>query len=266
MTEEPTFSRRFGYQADERPISVREEAPDALRFGVAMLADNLGLSPHNARLEACGLLLTRPDPSNWSAYPNVFEEVQALLADAPWFRVYDIAKGFYERIAAADWNRGQQFRDRLNELCREHGIGWEMRDGRFVARGSEAFAEALTTASEVMKASGRAAAASEMHEALKDISRRPNADVTGAIQHAMAALECVAREVMGEPNKTLGQLASKLGLPRPMDTALEKLWGFASEQGRHIREGRQPRFEEAELVVTTAAAVSVYLLRVGPQS
>ena len=52
-----------------------------------------------------------------------------------------------------------------------------------------------------------------------------------------------------------------VALPPPLDTALHKLWGFASEQGRHIQEGREPRFEEAELVVTVASAVSVYLLR-----
>jgi len=77
----------------------------------------------------------------------------------------------------------------------------------------------------------------------------------------MAALECVVRDVTGQPSKTLGQLISDLTMPKPMDTALEKLWGFASEQGRHIREGREPRFEEAELVVMIASAVSTYLIR-----
>ena len=191
MTGDDSFSRRFGYRAKEPPVSVRDDAPEALRYGVAILADNLGLDPHNARLEACGVLLTRPDPGNWSAYPNVFDEVQHLLASAPWYRVYDIAESFHDRLAGADWSKGRAFQDRLNELCREHGIGWEMRDGRFVARGSEAFAQSLSAASEVMRASGRTTAAGEMHEALMDISRRPAADVTGAIQHAMAALECV---------------------------------------------------------------------------
>ena len=263
MSEDQPFSRRFGYQLDEPPITVREDAPENLRFGLVVLADGLGLTPHNARLEVCSILLTRPNPNNWSAYPNVFDEVQDLVADAPWFRVYDIAEGFYSRIAATDWSRGNEFEARLNEFFREQGIGWEMREGRIVARGSEAFANALTSAMDIMRVSGRATAAGEMHEALRDISRRPSADVTGAIQHAMAALECVARDVTGRPNKTLGQLVSSLGLPAPLDVALEKLWGFASEQGRHIREGRQPRFEEAELVVTIASAVSVYLLRTG---
>lgn len=251
----------MGYRAAEPAITVREDAPDELRYGLVMLADSLGLSPLNARLEVCGILLKRPDPSNWSAYPNVFGEVEYLVASAPWFRVYDIAEGFYDRIASSDPARGHEFQDRLNELFRENGIGWEMRDGRVIVRGSEVFAQAMSAARSVLQETGRTTAANEMHEALQDISRRPTADVTGAIQHAMAALECVVRDVTGQPNKTLGQLIPELTMPKPMDSALEKLWGFASEQGRHIREGREPRFEEAELVVTVASAVSAYLIR-----
>ncbi|MEL0211935.1 MAG: hypothetical protein VW891_15375, partial [Novosphingobium sp.] len=127
-------------------------------------------------------------------------------------------------------------------------------------RGSEAFALATGHATEVMRQHGAPTAANEVHEALRDISRRPQADVTGAIQHAMAALECVAREVGGTTD-TLGPIIRRLSLPAPLDQAVEKLWGFTSQQGRHILEGRQPQFEEAELVVTTASALSVYLLR-----
>ncbi|MHC2017680.1 AbiJ-NTD4 domain-containing protein [Methylobacterium sp. CM6247] len=261
MSDMQSFSQRFGYRAEEPAITVREDTPDAVRYGIVMLADTLGLNPSNARLEVCGILLVRPDSSNWSEYPNVFGEVLSLVESAPWYRVYDIAEGFYGRLVSSDWTRGQNFQNRLNELFREHGVGWEMRNGRIVARGSEAFGQALTTATDALKASGRNTAASELHEALQDISRRPQADITGAIQHAMAALECVARDVTGQPSKTLGQIVPDLQLPKPLDTALEKLWGFASEQGRHIREGREPRFEQAELVVTVAAAVSVYLLR-----
>ena len=46
-----------------------------------------------------------------------------------------------------------------------------------------------------------------------------------------------------------------------MNDAAEKLWGFASEQGRHLREGRDPAIEEVELAVHTAAALATYLSR-----
>jgi hypothetical protein len=161
-----------------------------------------------------------------------------------------------------DFTGSQQndYERRLNQLFREQGVGWQMENGGIVVRGSEAFALATRDAVDTMRDAGTPTAASEIHEALTDISRRPTADVTGAIQHAMAALECVAREIDGSSD-TLGRIIGRLTLPPPLDGALHKLWGFASEQGRHIQEGREPRFEEAELVVTVASAVSVYLLR-----
>lgn len=61
--------------------------------------------------------------------------------------------------------------------------------------------------------------------------------------------------------ETLGPIIGRLNLPVPLDQAIEKLWGFTSQQGRHILEGRQPQFKATELVVTTASALSVYLLR-----
>ena len=85
--------------------------------------------------------------------------------------------------------------------------------------------------------------------------------MTGAIQHAIAALECTARDVTGEPNLTLGRLVPRLGLAPPLDSAVEKLWGYASDRARHIREGQAVTTEEAELVVSVACAVCSFLSR-----
>ncbi len=112
---------------------------------------------------------------------------------------------------------------------------------------------------------GHVTAASEIHEAIKDISRRPAPDKTGAVHHAMGAIECITRSMAGQPKATLGEIiktqAKVLGIPAPLDDAIAKLWGYSSERGRHIREGAEPTFEEAELVVTVAAAMCSYLAR-----
>jgi hypothetical protein len=50
-----------------------------------------------------------------------------------------------------------------------------------------------------------------------------------------------------------------LGIVPPLDQALIKLWGYASERGRHLREGCEPGLEEAQLVVGVAAAASTYV-------
>ncbi len=95
------------------------------------------------------------------------------------------------------------------------------------------------------------------------LSRLPDPDVTGAVQHAIAALECVARDLCNDPNATLGQLIQRhgeiLALPPPLDSATEKLWAFASQRGRHLREGHSPDRREAALVVRVAAALNEYL-------
>src|SRR5690606_10635807 len=110
---------------------------------------------------------------------------------------------------------------------------------------------------------GLSTAKRELQEAISDLSRRPFPDVTGAIQHAMAALECTARVCSGDAKATLGDILKRYPelVPRPLDEALSKLWGFASENARHIREGREPTRDEAELVVSLVASVSTYLTR-----
>lgn len=100
-----------------------------------------------------------------------------------------------------------------------------------------------------------------MSISLRDLSRKPDPHITGAIQHSLAALECVARHVSSEPKPTLGSLLSKHPdlFTKPLDQAAEKLWSFASEQGRHLREGRQPALPEAQLAVAVSAALANYL-------
>jgi hypothetical protein len=256
-----SFSDRFGYHGPEVEITIREDAPEAVRDGILMLGYGADLGPGGMRDILCTVLLTRPDANNWSP-GNIENEVSRLIDRAPWYKVYDFAERLYRDIASRDpfQEAAPRFESQLNQLFREQGVGWEMKDGILVARGSEAFALATGHATEVMRDAGSPTAANEIHEALKDISRRPHADVTGAIQHGMAALECVAREV-DDSTDTLGQIIKRLDIPPPLDRSLHQLWGFASEQGRHILEGREPTFEEAELVVTVASAVGVYLLR-----
>jgi hypothetical protein len=50
-------------------------------------------------------------------------------------------------------------------------------------------------------------------------------------------------------------------LPKPLDEAVPKLWGFASNEARHIVEGRETNREEAELLVGLSAALAGYLTR-----
>lgn len=263
------FSKRIGVQIPAAPITIREDAPEYFRYAVADEARKRGLGPYPLRDAICGLLRRLPDANNWSEYPNVWGETTDHLQSCAWYRVYDFAEVVYAELSRTHKDAAG-YEKSLNEICVETGIGWQMVKGRFQVRGDEPFEATLHSAREALTGSGRNTAASELAEAIRDLSMRPTPDKTGAIQHAMAALECVARDVCGDHRPTLGDLVKRyrdtLAIPPPLDQAIEKAWGYASEVGRHLREGREPERAEAELVVALSAALSAYLLRHDPTS
>ena len=80
MSEE-RFSRRFGHGPEEREITIREDAPDEVRGAILKMAEgDLSLSPSYLRDVLCTVLRQLPDRSNWSEYPNVWNECQHLTA------------------------------------------------------------------------------------------------------------------------------------------------------------------------------------------
>ena len=254
------FSDREGHRPSAAQVTVREDAPSVLRGAIPMIAKEADMMPSVMRRVICQVLLVLPDSrNNWSEYPNIWEEVVWLIEEAQWYRVYDIAEALYAELATVDPRSADGFKQRLNDLLLENGIGWELCDGQITYRGSEAFARSTHKVPERLEESGFRRAANEMREALRDISRRPEPDITGAIQHAMAALETTAREVAGQRKPTLGKLVPVLNLPAPLAQAVHKLWGYTSERGRHIHEQQDVDHNEAELIVTIAGSLCAFL-------
>lgn len=254
------FSERHGFKPKEKKITIRHSAPDELRYVLADMAYSSGFSPGLFRKIVCRTLRKRPNPNNWSEFPNIDNEIRYLLDSCEWYQVYDVIEDIYQ-----DGGDSEKFKDEINSYFKAEGIGWQIIDGKIEVRGEEGFETAIKEASSAVEESGLKTASNEIHEAILDLSRRPNADITGAVQHGMAALECVAREICGDKNATLGDILKRYGeiIPKPLDNAIEKAWGYASDKGRHLREGQAPAFEEAELIVGICASVSTYLLKKG---
>lgn len=260
------FSKRHGYQKPKE-IMVWEGAPESLRHFVLDTAISLDYGPSVLRDVMCSVLHCRPDPSNWSEYPNIWDEVQSDVYRCDWYKFYD----FLERLCAlivtprvaGVLQKRVKFQDAVNEFMVDEGIGWQLIEGDVVTRGTETFESNIHGAVEALDNAGRTTARDEIHEALVDLSRRPDADLTGAVQHAMAALECVARSVCGDEKATLGEVIKRYPgmIPKPLDESVAKAWGFASEWARHIREGRKPDRREVELIVGLAATVATYLTK-----
>lgn len=261
-----TFSKRHGFASvQEAEITVREDAPDNLRGYIVQLSYDSGLKPSDLRSILCKALKKQPDRDNWSEFPNVDWEVNNLLEDCKWYKVYDIIERIIGDLGQRNYSTEgyEYFHTELNEYFVENGIGWKLADGQIEIRGPESFEVIVKNARDAQRGSGHVTASKELHEAITDLSRRPSPDPTGAIQHAMASLECVARQVTGDVKANLGDIMKRHGaiIPPPLDQAVVKAWGYASENGRHIREGREPSFNEAELIVGLCASLGNYLIK-----
>lgn len=258
-----TFSRRHGFASQQAEITIREDAPTEVRAAILKIAEGeLKLGPGSIRDVLCTVLRKVPDPDNWSPYPNIWVECQWLIDNAPWYKVYDFVESLYRQLAQSHAAaRAKAWEEFINEYFVEMGVGWRLADGQIESRGPEAFETSVDSARDALESAGLQTARDEINEALRDLSRRPEPDLTGAVQHAMCALECTARETTGDARATLGDILKRHPdvVPKPLDDALGKMWGYASETARHVREGRTPSRAEAELVVGVASSTCSYL-------
>lgn len=256
-----SFSRRQGLTRPDAEIQIRNDAPQMVRDALIQIAYKCGLKPSDLRSFLCAILFRTPNQGNWSEFPNIDSEVRELIEDCEWYEVYDLIEELAKKYSV----RGQELSDEMNRFFRVAGVGWQLVDNKVEMRGSEVFEIAVRHGQRELHQQGRTTAANELHEALNDLSRRPVPETTGAIQHAMAALECVARDVTGSKD-TLGQLIQRNAgvFPPPIDQIVEKAWGYTSNYGRHLTEGQQPQFEEAELMVGISGVLCRYLSRRAP--
>ncbi len=256
--DDKRFSERHGFAPQPAEITVRHEAPSDLRGLVVDFAYRAGLDSEALRGIVCHVLMARAKQSDADT------EVRGLLDRCAWFEVYDIIEAIFDALWRGEGGaRYNTFTEDVNTYFVKKGVGWQLRDGRIELRGPEVFEALVRPTADRLRAAGLTTASAEIHEALRDLARRPEPDVTGAVQHAMAAVECIARKACGDPQATLGEILKRFPdlVPRPFEAALEKTWGYASEFGRHVREGRVSPYDEAELVVMTSAAIAAYLER-----
>jgi hypothetical protein len=262
MASNKPFSLRHGIKPPPSPVVG--DAPVSLRYFVLlMLQKGSPKSPHQAaawierflRRPAFSTAFHNPhDPSAWQ---RLYEVIQRF----EWWQVYEFIEYFFK---IPSFYPQQKLIAELNELFVAENILYRMTDvGEIVYRGSEAFETIVESAEASLGAAGKSTAREELREALYDLSKRPEPDLTGAVQHAMAALECTSNDVCGTEGETLGQVIKRHPekFPPPLGQAVSQLYGFASEKGRHLTEGGKPQFKEVELLVSIAASVAAYLCK-----
>lgn len=252
-----SFTERMEIEIPEQKIEVRNDAPAAFRlYLLELMLRYAGLKI--VRSCVCFVTKEAEDRNNWAENVFMKSEVQSILENCPWYRIYDIIESFYQQIRAK-----AEFEKDVNEYFFEKGIVWKLVHGILETRGEEAFEQEIKDVVDTLGEAKLHTTQYEIREALKDMSKRPTPDITGSVQHSVAALECLCREITGEKNLTLGKLINSNPqiLPKPLDKVVCEIFGFASEQGRHLREGGAPDYEEAELVVHLSASLCTYLTK-----
>jgi hypothetical protein len=283
MANEATFSKRQCY-VRPKEIVYRDELSDELRQPIidilrraasrAVLRDTLARIFNPYGLDA---IPKREGPmaiTQEESHPD-FTDIKRVLLACEWFRLYDLIEDLYGQLDFHDTElrnedeefQSYPFQQSLNEYFEYAGIGWKLAAGKVIARGDDAFEHAAQTAQGELKASGRVTAAERIESAIRNLSLRPKPDFSGAVSHATGAMECVLHDITGK-GMTLGDYVKKRPdlFPGAMKMAFGALWGYASEEGaRHGKEGVEPPREEAEFIVTIAAALTTYLNRKHPR-
>ena len=194
--------------------------------------------------------------------------VWTKASDCSWNSFFDIIEEIHKELASTGrlpkaLGKAADFSFEVNDYFGEKGVGYQLVDGIIEHRGDDTFEQAARQALEATEESDLDAAHRELTEAIEDLSKRPTADLTGAITHSMNALESVARIATDDNSATLGKILNDNPdlFPKPLDAAVEKMWAYASQYGRHVEEGKVPTYDEAELVVHVSAAAATYLVR-----
>jgi hypothetical protein len=248
------FSKRHDYSPVPKILS-RETAPSKVRAGVVFLCSKVeGLMPWQVQNIICDVQKRiSPAPGNWP-------DVEEMLMACEWMHVYDVVEKLDQLIRADRWLHGsaEVFERGINETFIEQGIGWKLQEGEVRVRGEEEFEFVSRRAREELALANRPITENEMAEAVRALSRRPEPNITGAIRHAIAALEA-GRDELGDPNAKLPARIVELNLPKSLEEALRNLWVYSHDQARHMRESNNPSRAEAELVVSVTAAAIAYI-------
>lgn len=206
MSDDVLFSQRNGLnQFNEPEIIIRNEAPDELRKMVVEIATECGIKPNRLRDIVCSFLKKSPDRENNWGYSNIIIEIRGLITDhAKWNEVYDII----ETICLTF--RIDEFASKMNQYFIKNGIGWKITDNKIQARSPEIIDAIIENSVDLLNQDIKTPTTyQELKLAIEDLSHRPVAKITGAIQHAMAAVECYMRLCTGLKKDTLGQIIKK---------------------------------------------------------
>ena len=261
--ETESFSVRYGYGGNTPPIKFIDTMPDGFYYSLLQCACNSGLSSgeiYSIIAYRLGIIIDK-EKVKWAHDETNFSNALDLLVKCEWYERYNIAEILFSLLKRKDKHKSNSYVLHMNRYFSMNGIGWEFSEnGKVERRHERALKKSVEDASNALEERGMPNTADMINDAMKAMSHRPDPQTIDAINHAIGAVESVSKEIL-DSKKSLGKIISQLEIPKPLDQAVEKLWGFSSGNTRHREEKKKPKIEDAELVIHVSAAICTYLIK-----
>ncbi len=189
-----------------------------------------------------------------------------FLVDGDWRLLCSILQFFTETLPDHAVGR---FISSANSAFHRGKFAWHFMDRILVRYISEAETKAVQIA--LQDSQPFPEVSKQLETALREFSARENPHYGHAAKEAISALETLVRQLVGDPNITLGdglkviRQSKKPEIHGALINAFENLWGYASDKG-FLRHGGKPgdstevTLEEAQLVLVTCAAIISFLI------
>ena len=251
-----TFSMRAGFM-ENGPL-VYDDAPEGIRYGLREVLEDLGYAgPTSQRRILCKALRVMPDSGNWSAYPNVDDEVTQLVSIQPWYRFFDAL----ERIGKFLPNENvASYHEKMNELFSEERVGYRFESGSILRMGTVEFHGAVEGALTALQDDRFAEPRRQFQRAYEFRNALPP-DWANAIKEAVNSVEGVLQVIYQRPGDALTAIASQ-NFPDQLPGGIKRLFRDLYSQGsgtvgaRHASiGGNEPTGPRAELAIHVAASL-----------
>ncbi|MBI2886099.1 MAG: hypothetical protein HYY02_02700 [Chloroflexi bacterium] len=283
--DEQAFSYREGirYIPDTFTYS---ELPENVRYGLfseiihGLDGGGFGVDESAEELYELTCRRTRSlfSTSRWNEPLLLFtRQTMPLLARASWVEVLDVFDEWFpfafeqaERSLRNPFlGRLTELVNRVNQLFREEGIGWQIDDRRIQRRQSPVLDSRIREATGLLSDARFQAVEQLWIKAVGALNRRPEPDMENCVKDAVAAVEAMANIVAGTNGQELDKLAETLAtqsrIPKPLNNTLKQPYYYRGNQPGVTHGSGEPlsaRVEDAEYVLNWAAASVVYLSKV----
>jgi len=104
------------------------EASSALRVAFVNAACDL-IGPAAVRDIVCSILYLRPDPDNWSGYPNVYNEIHEYIEKCKSGKVFKCVESVYVHLVDRDPEDAFSFESKMNECLEDEQSKYVILDG-----------------------------------------------------------------------------------------------------------------------------------------